>query len=222
MNEHDSEPVRGLPAVLPPGETILWQGAPEWRMLARRAFHVVGVGIYFCLLLAWSVAAGLAAGDTMAASIGAMLRSAVMVVPIAVAAIGLLMGLAWLTARTTLYTITNRRVVMRFGIALPISINLPYRQVASAGLRMFDGGTGDIPLALKPGGRTAYLMMWPHVRPWRVARAEPMLRAVPDAARVAQVLARALSAMADQPPQPAPADRMVAAGAAPLASPAAA
>ncbi|MEM9764435.1 MAG: PH domain-containing protein, partial [Pseudomonadota bacterium] len=25
-----SEPVRGLPALLPKGERILWQGAPSW------------------------------------------------------------------------------------------------------------------------------------------------------------------------------------------------
>ena len=25
------EPVRGLPAVLPPGERMLWQGAPRWQ-----------------------------------------------------------------------------------------------------------------------------------------------------------------------------------------------
>ena len=33
MSEYDHEPVRGLPGVLPSGEALLWQGAPEWRSL---------------------------------------------------------------------------------------------------------------------------------------------------------------------------------------------
>ncbi|MGA2129178.1 MAG: PH domain-containing protein, partial [Xanthobacteraceae bacterium] len=36
------------------------------------------------------------------------------------------------------------------------------------------------------------LVLWPHVRPWHVARPQPMLRAVPDALRVAETLARAM------------------------------
>ncbi len=35
-----------------------------------------------------------------------------------------------------------------------------------------------------------YLVYWPHVRPGRVARPQPMLRAVPNAADVAALLAR--------------------------------
>ena len=47
MSEHDFEPIRGLPGPLPEGETILWQGAPDWRVLAVQAFHVRAVAIYF-------------------------------------------------------------------------------------------------------------------------------------------------------------------------------
>ena len=60
-------------------------------------------------------------------------------------------------------------------------------------------GTGDIALQLGKGDRVAYLILWPHARPWRLAKAEPMLRAIPHADRVAQVLARALAAAADAP-----------------------
>ncbi len=36
-------------------------------------------------------------------------------------------------------------------------------------------------------------MLWPHARPWKIAAAEPMLRAVPDGEAVAAKLARALA-----------------------------
>ena len=39
MTEYETEPVRGLPAPLPAGETLLWQGGPAWWPLARSAFH---------------------------------------------------------------------------------------------------------------------------------------------------------------------------------------
>jgi hypothetical protein len=34
------EPVPGLPAPLPKGERILWQGSPRWQSLARTAYYV--------------------------------------------------------------------------------------------------------------------------------------------------------------------------------------
>jgi hypothetical protein len=40
----------------------------------------------------------------------------------------------------------------------------------------------------------AYSNLWPHVRPWRLANPEPMLRSIPEAERVAQILSNALVA----------------------------
>ena len=111
MNEHENEPIPGLPAHLPEGETILWQGAPCWKSLARRAFHVGQIGVYFVVLLAWSISAAHADGTPV---IDAVL-SALRVLPLAFVAVIILGVLAWLTSRTTLYTITNRRIVIRFG-----------------------------------------------------------------------------------------------------------
>ena len=37
--------------------------------------------------------------------------------------------LAWLTSRNTVYTITNKRVVMRIGIVLSVTFNLPLRVI---------------------------------------------------------------------------------------------
>ena len=39
MTEYEAEPIRGLPGLLPKGEHIVWQGAPQWQALSRRAFH---------------------------------------------------------------------------------------------------------------------------------------------------------------------------------------
>ncbi len=198
MNEHGAEPVRGLPESLPEGETLLWQGGPQWGVLARRGFHLRELAIYFAFLIAWYVATVATAGAAWQEAAIGIAR----VAGLTLAALGLVAAFAWLVCRTTVYTITNRRLVMRFGVAFPMTLNLPFRSIESAGLRAFAAGAGDIPVSLLPECKVAYLYLWPHARPWRMSRPQPMLRAVPDAARVAQVLARGLAASAEQPARP--------------------
>ena len=42
----------GLPGPLPDGETLLWRGAPDWRVLARDTLHVRAMAVYFALIAA--------------------------------------------------------------------------------------------------------------------------------------------------------------------------
>ena len=58
---------RGLPERLPDGERLLWQGAPDWRALARQAFHVRGLAIYFGAIVAYCVGSGVLGGKPLAA-----------------------------------------------------------------------------------------------------------------------------------------------------------
>ena len=189
-HEHDHEPVYGLPEDLPSGEQVLWQGSPDWRTLAVRAFHVRKLVLYFGALLL--LRAALVVGD--GGSNEAALRSALWMLPVAVIGVGLVTLLAWLSARGTAYTLTNQRVVMRIGIVLTVTFNLPYRRITAAYLKANPDGSGDIALALKEGDRIGWLHLWPHVRPWQLARTQPMLRCVPQAAQVAALLTQAWSA----------------------------
>lgn len=172
MSEYDHEPVRGLPGELPPGETILWQGAPEWPALVASALHVRVIALYFAVATVWS----LASGD--AATAGAILASAVLV-------LGLAALFLYGVHRTTVYTLTNRRIVLRIGVALNKCVNLPLAEIESADLKLLGRGRGSIALHLKGMPRLGYTMLWPHVRSLRLLRPQPMLRAVPDAAAVA-------------------------------------
>ncbi len=188
--EHETEPQRGLPQALPPGEQQLWQGAPDWRVLARRGFHLPWFAAYFAFLLAWRLASQLADGASwteLAATVG---RTAVLAAPV----LAFIALLAWLVGRTTLYTLTDRRLVLRIGVVLSVSFNLPLRRIESAQLRRHADGSGDITLRLHPDDRIGALHLWPHVRPWRFARAEPMLRALPAVEPVGRLLAQALAA----------------------------
>ena len=102
--------------------------------------------------------------------------------------------MAWLNSRTTVYTITNRRVVMRFGAAIPKAINIPFTIIEGAALKSLGKGDGDIALVLKAPNKIAFLHLWPHARPWRLAAPQPTLRAVAGARSAADILARAMEA----------------------------
>lgn len=192
FGEHDFEPAPGLPELLPAGERILWQGAPDWKSLTRRAFHTRTLTVYFAVILTWRAATVLSETGSVVDALIAM----AWLLPFAGSAVGLLALIAWLTSRTTLYTITNRRVVMRIGIVLTVTFNIPFRNIESAGLRVYADGTGDIPFALSAESKIAFVHLWPHARPWRAARPEPMLRDVPDATRVAAIASQALATSA--------------------------
>jgi hypothetical protein len=189
QHEHEFEPVRGLPEVLPAGEQMLWQGSPDWRTLARRAFHVRKLVVYFAALVALRVAV-VASGASTA---GDLLVAALWMLLLGATAIGLMTLMAWLSARATVYSITDRRVVMRIGIVLTLTFNIPFKRIEAAGLHLDANGTGDLPLTLSGEDRIAWLHLWPHARAWRLARPEPMLRCVPQAADVARLLAQAWS-----------------------------
>jgi hypothetical protein len=183
------EPVRGLPAVLPEGERLLWQGSPAWTCLAIRAYHVRKVAVYFSLLILWRIWSGVNLGHSPAS----IALSCLFLVGLAATAMGLLCLLAYLTARATVYSITSRRVLLRHGVAVPLTMNLPFTAVESAGVAMFADGTGDVAIRADKNQRVGYLITWPHLRPGYLTRPQPAMRALTDAQTAAQVLATALA-----------------------------
>lgn len=183
---------RGLPAHLPEGERLLWQGAPDWRAMARHVFRFRLLTAYLAAVLTWSLLS--VGGTPMEVALQvAQILGAVAVPPL------LVVVYSWLAARTTVYTVTDARVVVRLGIAFPMTLNLPYNRIETAALKLQADGSGDISLLLGSKDKLAYTVLWPHARPRRMKRVEPTLRAVADAARVGQVLARAMAASANMP-----------------------
>jgi len=187
-HEHEFEAAPGLPESLPAGEFILWQGAPDWRVLAVQALHVRKLAYYFAAML------GLQALYLLSEPGAALLRPLLTSLGMALLALGLLSATAWFAASSTLYTLTNKRVVMRVGIVLTLTFNLPLRQIAGAALRPQAGGFGDIALALKGPDRIAWLNLWPHARPWALKNPQPSLRCLAHAAAVGEQIQHAWQA----------------------------
>lgn len=192
-DDFNFEAMPGLPSLPPRGETVLWQGRPNTWRLAVEAFGLNWIALYFAAIIVWRGSVGFEiAGAQGVVAYGLPYAF------LGLGAGGLILLLTWAQARATVYTITTARVAMRIGAALSVTFNLPYTQIESAALDLRKGGTGTVALKLVPGGRLAYLVCWPHVRPWYFLT-QPALRCIPDAARVARLLAEAAETRLTQP-----------------------
>ena len=183
-HEHEWEAAPGLPSTLPEGERIVWQGSPDWQQLAIHAFHVRKIAIYFALMV----------GIQLTHLWGEGLEGRELMVPIvvsaslAVLALALLTTCAWFAGKSSLYTFTNKRVVMRIGIVLTLTFNLPYRRIAGASAKVYSDGSQDIALELYPEDRIGWAHLWPHQKAWHVNHPQPTLRCVPHGEAVSALL----------------------------------
>ncbi|MEM6891610.1 MAG: photosynthetic complex putative assembly protein PuhB [Pseudomonadota bacterium] len=187
------EPIEGLPERLPAGETILWQGRPDAWSLTKASLAFWWVMGWLGLVAFWRI---LSVSDLL--PLGQAIASAFPVLFLAAIVGALLFLTAWAQARATVYTVTNRRIAMRIGAALTITINLPFTQVSSADLDLRKDGTGTIVLTTQGKTQFSYLVLWPHIRPWRFP-ARPALRCIPDAQHVAALIAEAAEARLTMP-----------------------
>lgn len=163
-------------------EAVLWQGAPDAMVLARTAFRTPVIAGYFVLLAAIAVLFG---GGLGGAALTLLAGAAVMAI---------LYAIAFTSARTTRYILTDRRVILHIGMAIEKTINLPLAKIGAADLADRGHGYGEIALDVVGGHPLGYLLLWPHARPWRFSHPQPMMRALPDAEVVAERLAGAVAA----------------------------
>lgn len=188
--EHEFEAEFGLPERLPKDERILWQGSPDTKTILSKVFHIKLLGIYFGLLLAYRLVSGLSDGE----SLTTILYSALTILALSGLGLGLVGLIAYLISSTAVYTITNKRVVMRIGIVLNMTFNFPLKMIESADCGFAKDGAGDIYLKLSKGTKIAIFHLWPHARPGKWAIPQPTLRGIKNCAEVAQILVDAWAA----------------------------
>ena len=175
-----------LPGPLPEGEHVLWQQSPLWQPLGRRVFHTYKIALYFSVIIAWvAVAAALGGG------LGDAWRSLIWTLPPALGVVLLLGFFAWAYSRNTVYTITNKRVIIQSGLAFTTAINLPFAKLDSADMKTFSDGSGDIELTMS-GPRILYSMIWPNNRLFAIKRPRPVLWALSEPRQAAEILSQAL------------------------------
>lgn len=193
-DDFEIEPVPGLPERPPEGEQILWQGKPDWWVLAKESLSFWWVAGYFAVLTLWRFGTVV---DLM--PIGQAIGASMPFVLMGVVTCGILAGFSYIQANLTLYTVTTSRIAMRIGAALTVTLNLPYRQIGNASLDLRKSGHGTIALETMGETRLSYLVCWPHVRPWHMKKTQPALRCIPDARKVADIISEAAEARVSEP-----------------------
>jgi len=180
--------IKGVPHPLPPGEQLLWEGAPDTRAVATHVFHWRLFAAYFAVMLTYWLVSTDTPFDSQAFVAGLGVR-----VGLSVTAVAIAFGLAQLVARTSWYAITSKRVVLRLGMVFPMSINIPFALLTSAGVGRYRDGTGQVLLTLNAESRVAFIALWPHCRMFQLGNPQPVLRGLLDAQRVGTLLADAVA-----------------------------
>lgn len=198
-DDFEVEPVPGLPAKLPEGEHIVWQGSPNANAFARSVLHSRKILGYFGIVAIWKFTTALYDGGTIVQA----LVSASFLALSAVLVAALIWWYARAVKRTTIYTITNKRVVMRFGVALPVTFNYPFAKITTADVKDLFDGNGNIAIGLAEHTRVSWPILWPHTRPWKVAKPEPSMRAIRNVEHVASLLSEQLHAYHNVQSKPA-------------------
>ncbi|MEM7242543.1 MAG: photosynthetic complex putative assembly protein PuhB [Pseudomonadota bacterium] len=187
-HEFDIEPVPGLPADLPEDEKLLWQGEPGIWPLARDVLRIWWLVGYLALLASIRIVA------LPVKSADAILPIVVLFGIMSLLIVGIILISAMIIKRTTVYTITTKRVAMRIGAMVNVTLNLPFAKIGSMDMDLRKDGSGSIVLSLMGRTRLSYLMCWPHVRPFYISNTKPALRAIPNAQEVADILSEAAQA----------------------------
>ena len=185
--DHEFEPQYGLPEKLPKEEQVLWQGSPEIKAIVARVFHIKMIGVYFGVLLLYRLVSGVSEGEALSS----IFLSALTILAISCLGLSLIALLGYLIASTAVYTITNKRVVMRIGIVLNMSFNFPLKKIHSADYGVQKDGSGDIYFTLSDGCKIALFHLWPHARPGKWALPQPSFRGIKNCAEVSQILTQA-------------------------------
>ena len=180
------EPIEGLPEHLPKGEVILWQGRANWLQRTIEPLNLRWIIGYFGLLATWrflTVIEYMPLGTAISAIIPFLFIAAFT---------GLLLCIVgYAQAKATLYTITNKRVVMRIGAALTITLNLPFTKIDNAAVAKKRRGFGNIAFETSGSTKFSYFVLWPHARSWHFGKPQPTLKCIPEIEKVSSILGEA-------------------------------
>ena len=180
---HEFEPTFGFPESLPTSEKVLWQGSPCAWLIAKRIFFLPHLFFYF---LMFSCLALIVNSDVL--TLKDLFVKFLSYMSLGMVAIFILLAISFLISSTTMYSITDKRVVMRIGIVLNLSLNIPFSKIETAELKAYPDKSGDISLNLVPDNKIAYLHLWPHCRPWFFSSPRPRLSCLKDVEVIASCL----------------------------------
>ena len=174
---------------IPEGESILWKGKPSFWGFSWYFFGLKLLAFYL-IILSVVFAARLTVTDFFTAFIVDFL-------PFLLSGIltsFILMALAKIQSQSSVYIITENRVIIKSGAALSFLISMPFKKIKAVNLQKRKGSLGTISFELNSGKRVPYISCWPSVRPWRFKKTEPAFSCIENVDDVATILRKSVMA----------------------------
>jgi hypothetical protein len=100
----------------------------------------------------------------------------------------ILIGLAATQTYSTVYIITENRVIIKTGAALSFLISMPFKKIKEVNLQKRGASIGTISFELLSEKRVPYISCWPSVRPWKFKRTQPAFSCIGSVDEVATIL----------------------------------
>ena len=100
------------------GERLIWTGKPDWKSFGYQVFGIKYLGIYFLISAFYVI-------SQVQLSLSAFLAEYIPFIISGLLAAAILLCLAYVTARHTCYVLTEKRIIIRTGVALVFLLNVP-------------------------------------------------------------------------------------------------
>ena len=168
---------------IPSGEKIFWNGKPNWKSFGYHAFGVKYFSIYFfvCALYAVSQIDAIF-------SFGAFFTKFIPYLISGILAGTILLLLSYFSARHTCYVITEKRIVIRTGVALVFLLNMPFKNILSIDMKTLAQGRGNVIFKVQSKKRIPYLSCWPSVKSGSFFEPIPAFRSIRDIEKIGQII----------------------------------
>ena len=168
---------------IPNGESILWKGRPSLWGFSWNLFGLKWITLYLSMLSIVSVARFFASDfytafyvDFLPFFLSGIFASIILI------------GLAATQTYSTVYIITENRVIIKTGAALSFLISMPFKKIKEVNLQKRGASIGTISFELLSEKRVPYISCWPSVRPWKFKRTQPAFSCIGSVVEVATIL----------------------------------
>ena len=168
---------------IPNGESILWKGRPSLWGFSWNLFGLKWITLYLSMLSIVSVARFFASDFYTAFYVDCL--------PFFLSGIFasiILIDLAATQTYSTVYIITENRVIIKTGAALSFLISMPFKKIKEVNLQKRGASIGTISFELLSEKRVPYISCWPSVRPWKFKRTQPAFSCIGSVDEVATIL----------------------------------
>lgn len=168
---------------IPNGESILWKGRPSLWGFSWNLFGLKWITLYLSILSIVSVARFFASDfytafyvDFLPFFLSGIFASIILIC------------LAATQTYSTVYIITENRLIIKTGAALSFLISMPFKKIKEVNLQKRGASIGTISFELLSEKRVPYISCWPSVRPWKFKRTQPAFSCIGSVDEVATIL----------------------------------